>query len=64
MLGVFGAYSTWTIMAALRQTDAALSPAAANTLGDFRRVDYGAIRTGEPAHDGLQVSEPRFRHSS
>lgn len=34
MLGVFGAYSMWTIMAALRQTDAAPSPAAANTLGD------------------------------
>lgn len=34
MLGVFGAYSMWTIMAALRQTDAASSPAAAETLGD------------------------------
>lgn len=34
MLGVFGAYSLWTIMAALRKTDAASSPAAANTLGD------------------------------
>ena len=33
MLGVFGAYSTWTIMAALRQTDKAASPAAADTLG-------------------------------
>ncbi len=34
MLGVFGAYSTWTIMAALRQTERAVSPAAADTLGD------------------------------
>lgn len=41
MLGVFGAYSMWTIMAALRQTDAATprtpgggAPAAADTLGD------------------------------
>jgi cation:H+ antiporter len=34
MLGVFGAYSTWTIMAALRQTDTSSSPAAADTLGD------------------------------
>jgi cation:H+ antiporter len=33
MLGVFGAYSMWTIMAALRQTDKAKSPAAADTLG-------------------------------
>ena len=34
MLGIFGAYSMWTIMAALRQTDAAPSPTAADTLGD------------------------------
>ncbi len=34
MLGIFGAYSMWTIMAALRQTDAAPSPAAADTLGN------------------------------
>jgi cation:H+ antiporter len=34
MLGVFGAYSMWTIMAALRQSDKASSPAAADTLGD------------------------------
>ncbi len=34
MLGVFGAYSMWTIMAALRQTDRATSPAAADTIGD------------------------------
>lgn len=34
MLGVFGAYSMWTIMAALRQTDAASSPTSADTLGD------------------------------
>jgi cation:H+ antiporter len=34
MLGVFGVYSMWTIMAALRKTDAARTPAAANTLGD------------------------------
>ncbi|MFA6045943.1 MAG: sodium:calcium antiporter [Phycisphaerales bacterium] len=33
MLAVFGAYSTWTIMAALRKTDKAASPAAADTLG-------------------------------
>jgi cation:H+ antiporter len=33
MLGVFGAYSMWTIMAALRKSDAAVSPAAADTLG-------------------------------
>lgn len=33
MLGVFGAYSMWTIMAALRQTDAAQTPSAADTLG-------------------------------
>ena len=33
MLGVFGAYSMWTIMAALRKTDAAPTPAAADTLG-------------------------------
>lgn len=34
MLGIFGGYSLWTIMAALRQTDAAASPAAADTLGE------------------------------
>lgn len=34
MLAVFGAYSMWTIMAALRQTDQASTPAAADTLGD------------------------------
>lgn len=34
MLGVFGAYSMWTIMAALRKTDAATTPAAADSLGD------------------------------
>ena len=34
MLGVFGSYSMWTIMAALRQTEAAPSPSAADTLGD------------------------------
>lgn len=34
MLGVFGTYSMWTIMAALRQSDAAPSPRAADTLGD------------------------------
>jgi len=34
MLGVFGGYSIWTIMAALRQTDKAITPAAADTLGD------------------------------
>jgi len=34
MLGVFGAYSMWTIMAALRKTDRAATPAAANTLSD------------------------------
>ncbi len=34
MLGVFGAYSMWTIMAALRQTDNASSPAVANALGE------------------------------
>ncbi|MEK6703971.1 MAG: calcium/sodium antiporter [Planctomycetota bacterium] len=34
MLGVFGVYSTWTIMAALRQTDKAPSADAADTLGD------------------------------
>ncbi|HEX8878325.1 MAG TPA: sodium:calcium antiporter [Phycisphaerales bacterium] len=34
MLGVFGAYSMWTIMAALRQSDEARSPSAADTLGD------------------------------
>ncbi|HLP82785.1 MAG TPA: sodium:calcium antiporter [Phycisphaerales bacterium] len=33
MLGIFGAYSAWTIMAALRQTDAAPTPTAADTLG-------------------------------
>lgn len=34
MLGAFGAYSMWTIMAALRQSDKAATPAAADTLGD------------------------------
>ncbi len=34
MLAVFGSYSMWTIMAALRQSDAAPTPAAADTLGD------------------------------
>lgn len=34
MFGVFGAYSMWTIMAALRRTDKAATPAAADTLGD------------------------------
>jgi cation:H+ antiporter len=34
ILGIFVAYSVWTIMAALRQSDAAPSPAAADTLGD------------------------------
>lgn len=33
MLGVFGSYSMWTIMAALRETERAVSPAAADTLG-------------------------------
>lgn len=33
MLAVFGSYSMWTIMAALRQSDAAPTPAAADTLG-------------------------------
>jgi cation:H+ antiporter len=33
MLGVFGAYSAWTIMAALRTTDAAPAAAAPDTLG-------------------------------
>lgn len=33
MLGVFGAYSAWTIMAALRRTETAPSPKAADTLG-------------------------------
>lgn len=42
MLGVFGAYSMWTIMAALRKTDRAASPAAANTLGE------DPMRTGKP----------------
>jgi len=45
MLGVFGAYSMWTIMAALRQSDAAPSPAAADTLGDdpTRGVEKGPM---------------------
>ncbi len=43
MLGVFGAYSMWTIMAALRQTDAAASPAAADTLGDDPTRDKGPM---------------------
>lgn len=34
MLAVFGSYSMWTIMAALRQSDHASSPAAADTIGD------------------------------
>ena len=33
MLGVFGIYSTWTVMAGLRQTDRAATPHAADTLG-------------------------------
>jgi cation:H+ antiporter len=33
MLGVFGAYSTWTIMAALRTSDRASSHASADSLG-------------------------------
>lgn len=43
MLGVFGAYSMWTIMAALRQTDAASSPAAADTLGDDPTREKGPM---------------------
>ena len=34
MFGVFGAYSVWTIMAALRSSDRARSPRAADTLGE------------------------------
>ncbi len=34
MLAVFASYSMWTIMAALRETDQAPTPAAADTLGD------------------------------
>jgi len=34
MLGVFGAYSLWTIMAARRQAESAFSPATADPLGD------------------------------
>lgn len=40
MLGVFGAYSVWTIMSALRATDEAPSPKAADTIGaDPMRAD-------------------------
>lgn len=34
MFGIFGAYSTWTIMSALRASGQASSPDAADTLGD------------------------------
>lgn len=34
MLAVFASYSMWTIMAALRETDQAATPTAADTLGD------------------------------
>ncbi|CAG0958991.1 Inner membrane protein YrbG [Phycisphaerales bacterium] len=34
MLAVFGGYSVWTIMAALRTTEKSASPAAADTLGE------------------------------
>lgn len=34
MLGVFGAYSAWTIMSALRSTEEAPTPQAADTIGD------------------------------
>lgn len=34
MLAVFGSYSMWTIIAALRATDQASSPAAADSIGD------------------------------
>jgi cation:H+ antiporter len=34
MFGVFGAYSTWTIMAALRQSDRAVTMTEADPLGD------------------------------
>ena len=46
MLGVFGAYSMWTIMSALRQSDTAHSPAAADTLGDdpMRGLEKGPMR--------------------
>lgn len=43
MLGVFGAYSLWTIMSALRQTDAATTPAAADTLGDDPTREKGTM---------------------
>lgn len=34
LLGVFGAYSMWTIMAAMRASERAITPAAADTIGD------------------------------
>ncbi|MBL8693225.1 MAG: calcium/sodium antiporter [Planctomycetes bacterium] len=33
MLGIFGSYSMWTIMSALRETDRAKTPEAADTIG-------------------------------
>ncbi len=44
MLGIFGAYSMWTVMAALRQTDGAPTPAAANTLGEDPTRDAAPMR--------------------
>jgi len=43
MLAVFGSYSMWTIMAALRQSDAAPTPAAADTLGDDPTREKGPM---------------------
>ena len=44
MLGVFGAYSVWTVMAALRKTEKAPSPAAADIIGP------------DPGHPGPPMS--------
>lgn len=44
MLGIFGAYSMWTVMAALRQTDGAPTPADANTLGEDPTRDAKPMR--------------------
>ncbi|HWB19686.1 MAG TPA: sodium:calcium antiporter [Phycisphaerales bacterium] len=43
MLGIFGGYSMWTIMSALRKTDKAASPEEANSLGDDPMLERGPM---------------------
>lgn len=46
MLGIFGGYSVWTIMAALRATERAATPEAADTLGEDPTREKGPMGWG------------------